>query len=63
MLELVSEGDTMVARRKPVDRKGGNLARSLQYVKDGHYGKAIHALNSTGIALTDDAAALNELRK
>lgn len=39
------------------------MKRSLQFASEGHYGKAIRALSSMGIAPPGEPSALEELRK
>lgn len=47
--------------RHNVDLKHSNIKRCLQEAHEGHYGRAIRAISSNGVASTDNNIAFQEL--
>ena len=62
-LEVVERHKKKERGLKQPRGEGDAHAWCLHYAREGHYGKATQALNSAGIASTNDEVAVSELRK
>lgn len=62
-LEVLESNNNNKSSRKDIkcNQKSSNLKRCLQQAKEGHYGRAIRAISSNGIASPGDSAALKDL--